>query len=591
MIYNTYQTKIEELQIQINLLKKKGNFCLFGKCLFFFSSVVSCFLYFRYSHILFIVLSILLFVAYLIVYALDNIYQKRIAQLELIKSVCKREISCLGGDFSSLPSGEKYKDLQHEYSYDLDLFGNNSVFHRINRCITQIGSDKLAYRLMNLSHDKKEILANQIAIEELASLFDWRIRFMAHPFITTDFTVISRFFMEDRRSCYFIKSIIPYVCVALTVLFLFMGIVGLLTWHYFVGMFLFNLCCSSLFLKTLTIADLNVQKIHKEFTSYIDVLEHLHHTVFKSERLSLLQNNLFEGKNCLKAFQQLSKILNAFDQRSSPILYVLLNGLILFDVFLIKKVRFWKITYFSDVEQWLYSIAEMDVLVSWGTYAFNHPDNVVAEILPDDAKDFFQAINLYHPFLDYGKAVPNSFTLGKKRVAIVTGANMAGKSTFLRAIGVNYVLACNGVPVCAQSFKFSVATLFTSMRTTDDLSKDISFFSAELIRLKSLIQHIRSHELTLIILDEILKGTNSRDKLKGSIVFLREITQYNMSALIATHDLELAKLEEENSKIYSNYCFDVELSENITYSYKISNGVARNLSASYLLTNMLKGIK
>lgn len=129
------------------------------------------------------------------------------------------------------------------------------------------------------------------------------------------------------------------------------------------------------------------------------------------------------------------------------------------------------------------------------------------------------------------------------------------------------------------------------MRTTDDLSKDISYFNAELIRLEQLIEHVKSNDFTLIILDEILKGTNSIDKLKGSIMFLEEISKYNISAVVATHDLELAKLEEKENSTYINYCFEIELSEEIKYSYKIENGVAKNLNASFLLSNILKKIQ
>ncbi|NLX81307.1 MAG: DNA mismatch repair protein MutS, partial [Proteiniphilum sp.] len=247
--------------------------------------------------------------------------------------------------------------------------------------------------------------------------------------------------------------------------------------------------------------------------------------------------------------------------------------------------------YLSQVEGWISCIADIDALVSFGTYAFNNPDNVLAEVLDDDAENVIEAIDFYHPFLSHTAAVANSFTLKKGNTAIVTGANMAGKSTFLRTVGVTYVLANNGVPVCAEFFKFTPITLFSSMRTTDDLSKDISYFNAELIRLEQLIEHVKSNDFTLIILDEILKGTNSIDKLKGSIMFLEEISKYNISAVVATHDLELAKLEEKENSTYINYCFEIELSEEIKYSYKIENGVAKNLNASFLLSNILKKIQ
>lgn len=155
---------------------------------------------------------------------------------------------------------------------------------------------------------------------------------------------------------------------------------------------------------------------------------------------------------------------------------------------------------------------------------------------------------------------------------------------------MTYVLAVNGVPVCADRFGFAVVSLFSSMRTTDDLTHDISYFNAELIRLKNLIRHVRSHRFTLIILDEILKGTNSKDKLTGSVLFLREIAKYDIAALIATHDLELAKLEEQAPSTYVNYCFEIELSEDIKYTYRIQRGAARNMNGSYLLAKLLQSV-
>lgn len=167
---------------------------------------------------------------------------------------------------------------------------------------------------------------------------------------------------------------------------------------------------------------------------------------------------------------------------------------------------------------------------------------------------------------------------------------MAGKSTFLRSIGVNYILALCGMPVFASSFKVSVFSLFTSMRTTDDLTHGISYFNAELLRLKQLIDHCKQSTHTLIILDEILKGTNSLDKLNGSRLFLQEISKLPVTGVIATHDLELSKMEDEDPKHFHNYCFEIKLEDKITYSYKITAGVARNQNATYLLKNIISNI-
>lgn len=162
---------------------------------------------------------------------------------------------------------------------------------------------------------------------------------------------------------------------------------------------------------------------------------------------------------------------------------------------------------------------------------------------------------------------------------------MAGKSTFLRTLGINYVLAMNGLPVFATRFTISIFHLFTSMRTTDDLANGISYFNAELLRLKRLIGSLQPTMPNLIILDEILKGTNSLDKLNGSRLFLEYVSERNVTGVIATHDLELSKMDA-NSRFH-NFCFEIELGSNIGYSYKLGVGVARNQNATYLLKDIL----
>lgn len=272
-------------------------------------------------------------------------------------------------------------------------------------------------------------------------------------------------------------------------------------------------------------------------------------------------------------------------------MYVVLNGLFLYDLLLQRRFNEWMTRYLPHVEMWVEQVSEFDALVSLGNYAANNPNNTIPQILTEATDPVIRACDTYHPFLAHKQPVTNSFTLDKKRIAIVTGANMAGKSTFLRTIGVNYILATTGAPVCAREFGFSIVSLFSSMRTADNLSRDISYFHAELLRLKQLIQHVRHQDYTLIILDEILKGTNSKDKLQGSILFLNEIARYNMSALIATHDLELARLEEKDASLYQNYCFEIELAHDIRYSYRIQKGVAQNLNASYLLQDILESCR
>lgn len=588
MVYSIYQSEIEQLDVQIAKFRRKSNAYLLAKLLFFGASAFFVYLAIKNFTFLNLAGACSFFAAYLSACVLDSRCQKFCDGLKRKKSVCKHELAYLEGDFTSFSSGEVYINPEHEYSFDLDLFGPSSLFNRMNRSVTRKGSDRLAEKLTNLCQDKQEILLNQAAIVELADNFSWRIRFMANRFIPDNLKMLSELASEKQKHGFLLRSAIPAVCVGMTILSFLLALLKLIGWQYFMTFFLLNLGCSILFFRKTLATNISISKIYQELVAYIEVLNDIQNARFKARVLVELQKGLFSSSaNSLKSFAELSRLLNLFDQRGNAIFYILFNGFFLFDILLLKRIIQWEKKHLAHMEKWIHCISEIDALVSLANYSFNHPANTAAEILPEQDEKVIEAIDIYHPFLAYKQAVPNSFTLGKKHVAIVTGANMAGKSTFLRTIGINYILACNGVPVCATSFRFSIVTLFSSMRTTDNLSKDISYFNAELLRLKQLIQHVKSNPYTLIILDEILKGTNSKDKLEGSIVFLREIICHNVAALIATHDLELAKLEDENKEVFSNYCFEIALSKDIEYTYRIAKGVAKNLNASFLLKNIL----
>ena len=587
-----YQLKIQAFQTQEKAIRHTSNLYLAAKLTAFCLSAYFGYLSFTdYSHI-HLTLTLVLFACYLYLCVKDNSCRKKIDLLTRMQQVCEHETAYLKGDFSVFDPGTCYINPQHEFSFDLDLFGENSLFHRLNRTITQKGSDKLAHKLSHLSTQAEAITRQQEAVRELSAHSDWRIRFMAHPYISNHLEQLSSFIQNNPSSHFFVRSPLPYLIAGATVGSFVLALAGVLSWYGFEALFLLNLLISTLFRKTLNQTNLHVEKLHKDFVAYQRILNDIHQADFQAQALQDIRQKLFgEKADSLQAFHELSRILNLFNLRGSDVIYITFNGFLLFDVLLVKRFMPWCQKRLPHIEQWLDSIAEMDALVSMSNYAWNHPSDTYAEILDETAPHVIQAEEVFHPFLDRPKAVPNSFTLDKKNIAIVTGANMAGKSTFLRTIGISYILASNGMPVCARAFRFSIVSLFSSMRNTDDLTKDISYFHAELLRLKQLAEHVQSHPFTLIILDEILKGTNSKDKLEGSILFLREISPYPVSAIIATHDLELAKLEKENGQLYSNYRFEIELSEDIRYTYQIEKGIAQNLNASYLLSNMLKELK
>jgi DNA mismatch repair ATPase MutS len=284
--------------------------------------------------------------------------------------------------------------------------------------------------------------------------------------------------------------------------------------------------------------------------------------------------------------KKLGKLIQAFDNRINILVGFILNGLFLWDYQSVSRLEKWKSDYKSLFPVWLSMIGQVDAYVGLGNYAFNNPDFVYPSVTESSCA--FSAKKLGHQLIDESKRVCNDFTLGKEgTICIVSGANMSGKSTFLRTVAVNFILGMCGAPVCATEMNFVPARLFTSMRTTDSLSESESYFYAELRRLNLLKSKIEGGERVFFILDEILKGTNSADKSTGSRLFLQRIIERSGTGLLATHDTALGMMEEEYPGIIINKCFEIEIyGDNIKFDYKIQDGITKKMNAVFLMKQM-----
>lgn len=586
--YSCYEERIRVYKEEENAQKSKSKWFLLLKLLSFCGSAWFVYASFKDPAAGNIIIATVCAVMYLMFYIIDDKCIKRIDYIRHKQQVCRDEQGYLKGNFAPFDKGERYVDMQHEYAFDLDIFGEHSLYHRICRAVTSQGADRLAALLTNIAVSKSEIVERQQAVNELKGMEEWRIGFLARPKTRCQLGLLADLAKEERYNGIMLRTVLPYFVVGITCITLALGLWGLLPMGVFGIAFFLQLFITNAVRKPMKQASIHLTKLYKEFSGYVTLLDTIRQTDFKSEVMLRVTDTLFRQQpNSTEAFGELERLLNQYNMRNNELMNALLNGIFLFDVFWTRRFARWSRCYLDFIDDWVTCIAEIDAYVSMATYAFNTPYNHQAQIVDEDSDIVLKARNIYHPFLVRDVAVPNDFALTKGKVSIVTGANMAGKSTFLRTIGVSYVMACCGMPVCAEELQMSIVSLFSSMRTSDNLSDNISYFNAELIRLKQLLHHAKSHRFTLIILDEILKGTNSKDKLEGSILFLNEITKLNVSALIATHDLELAKMEETDGNIYSNYCFEIALTDDIQYSYKIKRGVVENLNASYLLRKFL----
>ena len=514
----------------------------------------------------------------------NTLKRKRSIVAEKIK-INTTEIRVLNRDFHHLETGAAFVDPAHFYSNDIDLFGIGSFFQYTNRTTTNEGKTALAKLLTENKTDT--ILAKQEAINELSEKIKWRQHFSALASLVTvknKTNFIAKWIINY-------KSVLPNFLSKIQFIFSFISLIligfisfGLLSFNILIIWFFIGLLITGKFIKKTNHLYSETDEVIETFKQYHQLLNEIEIENFKSKHLVEKQKIIqSEEKKASQIFKEFAKILDAFDNRNNIIIAVVGNGLFLWEITNACKVEKWIKTYKHTVEKWFEVVAYFDAQNSLANFHFNHPKFIFPEITSE--KKVISATDLGHPLLKNENRIDNNFTINKEEFFIVTGANMAGKSTFLRTISLSIVMANCGLPVCATSFKYAPIKLITSMRTADSLTEDESYFYSELKRLKFIIDEIKETDY-FIILDEILKGTNSKDKAIGSKKFVEKLSNSKSTGIIATHDVSLCALENEFIDI-KNYYFDAKIVNNELYfDYTLKNGVCKNMNASFLLEKM-----
>ena len=608
-----YTRHRDHLAVQITMLKHRNRGFILGEIITFIAFIAFVAAYTAVDGgmwTLFVAAFMLLL--YVAIRRFDVINSRRIEWLEALHGVYERELRYLSGDYKCFDDGARYADPSHPFTFDMDVFGRESLYNRVCRTLTTGGSDCLARSLSGDPFDGKPISRQLIderreAIDELAAMPGWRVRYLASGAagrIDTDAIVAS---LQSVRDMNISRAALSVPVIALATL-------SMAGFYASILLSVFDLLPSSVpslwgvlqFFTVLMLCSGPLRKISREVNSLHDRMKHYVNIIRHADNLrngeqssdgnrssslqsAELQRLVGRLDGAMDSFHETEQILKSLDRRGNILGLIIFDMFLLSDYFLLRRFLKWQGRYLDSVGPWVDAVSRIDALVSMATFRYNEPEAGSA-VIADGDEVVYEARGLYHPFLGR-KAVKNDFSIVNGNYYIVTGANMAGKSTFLRSLGINYILAMNGMPVFADSLRVSVFALFTSMRTTDDLTRGISYFNAELLRLRQLIDFCPEHKNTLIILDEILKGTNSADKLNGSRLFLEYISGRNVTGVIATHDLELSRMSDEHAGRFHNYCFEIELGTDVTYSYKITPGVARNQNATFLLKELLAGKK
>lgn len=502
------------------------------------------------------------------------------------------EINALEGDYSAFDGGSDFKDAKHDFSGDIDLFGEDSLFRYLNRTVTGSGRSQIAGWLNEPYGLMEEIPGRQEAVGELAGKLDWRQQFMAHgldkPLSESEIKSLNEWLNEsDNLFSSPLLRILSFVMPLAAIAALSLVISGKLTFTVFLLVFVFNLLLVGVYLKRSNRIHAMVTQKQIFLSSFQQLVKSFEKEHFSSPVLTDIQRKIYaEPGSVADKIKELNSIIRAFDNRLNLFVGLILNGLLLWDFHCIMKLEKWRTSAASSLPVWLNLLGRIDGLNSLANYSYNNPDYAFPQVTDKEA--VIEALGMGHPLLKREIRISNDFSVSQRGlVFIITGANMAGKSTFLRTVAVNMVLAMTGAPVCAETMKFCPIKLFTSMRTIDSLSHNESYFYAELKRLKSLKEGLEKGENIFFILDEILKGTNSTDKSLGSKLFLNQVIKLGGTGLIATHDISLGELETEYPGIVVNKCFEIEIDgESISFDYLLRDGITRKMNAAALMRQM-----
>ena len=500
-------------------------------------------------------------------------------------NINKTEIKVLNGEFSDLETGKEFTNPAHYFSNDIDLFGAGSFFQYINRTATKDGKKLLASILT--SNNINAITERQKITQELALKTTWRQHFTAvASLINTKTTVaiIVNWVHSYQQKLPSFLTVFSVVFSVISVVLIGLLNFKIIPFSVILIWFFFGLIISGFYLKNIQKLANEVTQAKETFNQYHQLLAQIENENFDNSTLKSQQEKIkLSTKKASTIFKEFSKKLDAFDQRNNIVIAIIGNGLFLWDIRNASSIEKWITTYKNTVEEWFNVVSYFDAQNSLANFVFNKPNYIFPTITEE--KSVLKAEKLGHPLLNASKRVDNDFTIDNEQFFIVTGANMAGKSTFLRTVSLAVVMSNSGLPICAEKAIYNPIKLITSMRTSDSLNDDESYFYAELKRLKFIVNEIKS-ENYFIILDEILKGTNSKDKAIGSKKFVEKLNQSKSTGIIATHDVSLCDLSSEYQTI-ENYYFDAEIIDNeLHFDYRMKNGVCKNMNASFLLKKM-----
>lgn len=584
-----YQNKLTQYSELLKKINKRYNSISILRLLSVFLCLLLLFYYIKTNEIHYVTVAFLSFVGFIF---LMKIHSRLSFQKQLTTAILKineNEIAFLKREKLPFENGIEFNDFHHPYAYDLDIFGEHSLFQNLNRTATFIGKKTLANQLLH-TLPNETILENQEAVNELKTKIDWRQDFLALATISND-SKNSYDSIMDWNS--FKNNSLPKVLVALSVL-LPIAFFGILTAYfltsekillsYLTYAFIANMIVLGQSFKRIQSEIAKADNVDKIIKQYSLLVEKIEKETFQSKKLIDLQQQLiFRNATASVHLKQLSELFSRMDTINNFVTAIVFNGTFLFNLHVLKALLKWKDNYGAELEKWIAIIGEFEALNSLANLAYNNTDFVFPEI-NSEYKIGFK--NLAHPLLNPLSRVGNDTHFYPESFMILTGSNMSGKSTFLRSLGVNMVLGGIGSVVCASEATIHPLPVLVSMRLSDSLADSESYFFAEIKRLKQIMDALENKP-AFVLLDEILRGTNSDDKRNGTIEVVKKIIARKAIGAIATHDIEVCLTTNDYPETLTNQCFEVEIQNNdLHFDYKLRSGICKNKSATFLMQKM-----
>ena len=583
-----YKENINKSKKEINKLNKLISQIGWGRLIILIGGVTLSYKLYKevgvYNGIAALVITALLFFIVALIHG--RIIGKR-EKLEVIVEFNEKGLKRLNGEYREFE--DKGKDLLeegHPFAEDLDIFGQNSLFQMINTTRTLSGRRKLG-EILSLKKlpRKNEILEKQEAIKELGDKIEWR----EQQYVDGTFKKKKGEELEelikwstDSANSDFSRIIVSCIFIAVTMAMIFLAITKYIPISFLILDFMANFAV----IKVLTndrgeVIEL-FHSIKDSVKAYSNLLTLIEKEEFKSPYLKTLKNKLKDKSNisCTDEMKKLVQLLDWVGDSAGNAYFFILNVIAFADIFILFNLNKWRAINGGKIEIWLQVMGEFDALSSISNLSFEHKDWCYGKITEETK---IKGSSIAHPLIG-DRAIENSYELvSPKQITLITGSNMSGKSTFLRTIGINLVLSYIGAPCCAKNFDCSIMNIYTCMRTKDNLEESISSFYAEILRIKLIIEASRRGEKLFFLLDEIFKGTNSKDRHTGATVLVKQLVESGAVGLLSTHDLELCNLEEKMKEV-DNYNFREYYENNkIKFDYKLRKGKSTTQNAVYLM--------